>query len=140
MHRKDKKGCHLHTGGARKKIHVIQFRLVVLSPAGSYPSPQAWPGGEPCSSALRALPQRSVPCQDAQASYQLPFSVDKSPQACRYEEGQMEVFPLALCPPDLKDMFVFCPENKANPVLLWNVEEIRRKAGRVRGKQNEKGF
>lgn len=37
-------------------------------------------------------------------------------------------------------MFVFCLEGKADPVQLWNVKEIWKKAGSVGGKQNGEDF
>jgi len=52
-------------------------------------------------------------------------------------KGREELFSLALCPADVKDTFAFCPEHKADPVQLWNVKEVWRKASRAGGKQNE---
>lgn len=99
---------------------------------------QAWPVPEPpCSSALPALAQ-SWSRQDAQASYQPPFSAGKSPLACRYEEGQIRTLHFSSLPS--KDILVFCFEHKADPVQLWNAKGIRRKASRVGGKQNAEGF
>lgn len=89
MHKKDKKGCHLHKGGEGKK-NICDWGWLCLLQQALPPPPQAWPVREPW--------QRSVLCQDAQASYPLPFPVHKSPQACRYEEGQIGTSPFSSLP------------------------------------------